>query len=83
MRRRRPKALGQLTLVTLDGEVCDSARFSNRKQIGSYTGCCPGEHSSGGKRRVGSIDRMGNGKVRTVLVEAVWRFLKWQPGGRW
>lgn len=76
----RPKALGELTLGTLDGEVCDWHRFSNRKQIGSYTGCCPGEHSSGGKRRVGAIDRMGNGRVRALLVEAVWRFLRWQPG---
>jgi transposase len=76
----RPKALGELTLVTLDGEVCDWHRFHNRKQIGSYTGCCPGEHSSGGHRRVGSIDRMGNGRVRALLVEAVWRFLRWQPG---
>ena len=76
----RPKGLGELTLVTLDGEVCDWRRFSNRKQVGSYTGCCPGEHSSGGKRLAGSIDRMGNGRVRCLLVEAVWRFLKWQPG---
>ena len=74
-----PKGLGQLTLVILDAEVCNWARFHNRKQIGSYTGCCPGEHSSGGKRRVGSIDRMGNGRVRAILVEAVWRFLMWQP----
>ena len=74
-----PKGLGDLTLVTLDGEVCDWHRFSNRKQIGSYTGCCPGEHSSGNKRRVGGIDRMGNGRVRALLVEAVWRFLHWQP----
>jgi len=22
---------------------------------------------------------MGNGRVRALLVEAVWRFLKWQP----
>ena len=75
----RPKGLGELTLVTLKGEVCDWKRFYNRKQIGSYTGCCPGEHSSGNHRRVGSIDRMGNGRVRALLVEAVWRFLKWQP----
>lgn len=77
--QERPKGLGEITLVTLDGEVCDWARFSNRKAIGSYTGCCPGEHSSGGKRRLGSIDRMGNGRVRCLLVEAVWRFLLWQP----
>ena len=75
----RPKGLGEITLVTLDGEVCDWGRFHNRKQIGSYTGCCPGEHSSGGHRRVGAIDRMGNGRVRCLLVEAVWRFLLWQP----
>jgi transposase len=74
-----PKGLGEITVVTLDGEVCDWGRFHNRKQIGSYTGCCPGEHSSGGKRRLGSIDRMGNGRVRRLLVEAVWRFLRWQP----
>ena len=75
-----PKGLGELTLVTVDNEICDWRRFHNRKQIGSYTGCCPGEHSSGGKRRLGSIDRMGNGRVRALLVEAVWRFLRWQPG---
>ena len=76
----KPKGLGQLTLATLDAEICDWNRFHNRKQVGSYTGCCPGEHSSGGKRLVGSIDRMGNGRVRALLVEAVWRFFKWQPG---
>lgn len=75
-----PRGLGELTLATLDAEICDWHRFFNRKQVGSYTGCCPGEHSSGGKRRVGAIDRMGNGRVRCLLVEAVWRFLKWQPG---
>ena len=74
-----PKGLGEITLVSVAGEVCDWHRFNNRKQIGSYTGCCPGEHSSGGKQRMGSIDRMGNGRVRCLLVEAVWRLLRWQP----
>ena len=74
-----PKGLGEISVVTLDGEVCDWGRFNNRKAIGSYTGCCPGEHSSGSKRRLGSIDRMGNGRVRSILVEAVWRLLRWQP----
>lgn len=78
--QERPKALGKISLVTLDGEVCDWGRFYNRKQMGSYTGCCPGEHSTGGVQRFTGIDRMGNGRVRTILVEAVWRFLKWQPG---
>jgi transposase len=75
----RPKGFGELSLATIDGEICDWNRFSNRKQVGSYTGCCPGEHSSGNCRRLGAIDRMGNGRVRALLVEAVWRFLTWQP----
>ena len=74
-----PKGLGEISVVTLDGEVCDWGRFNNRKAIGSYTGCCPGEHTSGGKQRFGSIDRLGNGRVRSILVEAVWRLLRWQP----
>jgi transposase len=75
-----PKGLGALSLSLLDGEVCDWKRFKGRKAIGSYTGCCPSEHSSScGVQRFGHIDRHGNKHVRVLLVEAVWRFLKWQP----
>lgn len=74
-----PKGLGALSISLLDGEVCDWNRFKGRKAIGSYTGCCPSEHSSGGVQRFGHIDRHGNKHVRVLLVEAVWRFLKWQP----
>lgn len=76
---RIPKGLGTLTVALLDGEVCDWKRFQHRKAIGSYTGCCPSEHSSGGVQRFGHIDRHGNKHVRVLLVEAVWRLLKWQP----
>lgn len=76
-----PTGLGALTVSLLDGEVCDWKRFTHRKAVGSYTGCCPSEHSSGGVQRFGHIDRHGNRHVRTLLVEAVWRLLKWQP--RW
>jgi len=74
-----PKGLGALTISLLDGEVCDWHRFRHRKAIGSYTGCCPSEHSSGGVQRFGHIDRHGNKHVRVLLVEAVWRLLRWQP----
>jgi transposase len=77
---RIPTGLGALTVSLLDGEVCDWQRFKQRKAIGSYTGCCPSEHSSGGVQRFGHIDRHGNKHVRVLLVEAVWRLLRWQPG---
>ena len=75
-----PAGLGALTVALLDGEVCDWRRFQGRKAVGSYTGCCPSEHSSGGVQRFGRIDRHGNARVRVLLVEAVWRLLRWQPG---
>jgi transposase len=75
-----PTGLGALSVSLLDGEVCDWQRFKHRKAVGSYTGCCPSEHSSGGVQRFGSIDRHGNARVRVLLVEAVWRLIKWQPG---
>ena len=74
-----PTGLGALTVSLLEGEVCDWRRFSHRKAVGSYTGCCPSEHSSGGVQRFGPIDRHGNKHVRVLLVEAVWRLLRWQP----
>jgi transposase len=74
-----PHGLGALTVSLLDGEVCDWKRFRHRKAIGSYTGCCPSEHSSGGVQRFGHIDRHGNKHIRVLLVEAVWRLLKYQP----
>jgi transposase len=75
-----PRGLGALTWLTLQTEVIDWQRFGNRREVASYTGLCPGEHSSGEKRIEGSIDRHGNQRVRHVLIEAVWRLLVWQPG---
>jgi transposase len=74
-----PVGLGALTVSLLDGEVCNWRRFAHRKAVGSYTGCCPTEYSSGGVQHFGAIDRHGNKHVRVLLVEAVWRLLKWQP----
>jgi transposase len=74
-----PRGLGTLTVALVEGEVCDWTRFRHRKAVGSYTGCCPSEHSSGGVQRFGHIDRHGNAHVRRLLVEAVWRLLRWQP----
>jgi transposase len=75
-----PAGLGALTVSLIDAEVCDWRRFTHRKAVSSYTGCCPSEHSSGGVQRFGAIDRHGNKHLRVLLVEAVWRLLRWQPG---
>jgi transposase len=77
--RPRPKGLGALTAALLDGEILDWHRFANRRQVGSYTGLCPREHSSGSHRRQGAVSKHGNPRVRHQLVEAIWRLQLWQP----
>lgn len=74
-----PKGLGLLTSSLLGSEILDWKRFKNRRQVASYTGLCPSEHSSGEKRKQGSISKHGNPRVRHQLVEAVWRLETWQP----
>jgi transposase len=80
--RQVAKGLGETTFVSLQREAMDWKRFGNAKQIGSYIGCCPCEFSTGSNQKLGSIDRMGNRRMRTLLVEAVWRLKKWNPTWR-
>lgn len=74
-----PKGVGALTAALLAGEILDWHRFRNRRQVASYTGLCPSEHSSGLKRRQGGVSKHGNPRVRHQLVEACWRLVQWQP----
>jgi transposase len=77
---KAPRGIGALTWITLLLEVVDWSRFKNRRQVASYTGLCPGEHSSGQNKKELSIDKHGNPRVRHLLIEAAWRLLQWQPG---
>ena len=74
-----PIGLGKLTYEILEREICDWRRFENRRQVASYTGMCPKEDTSDQRRFQGSINKHGNPRVRTVLVEAAWRLVQFQP----
>jgi len=54
------------TVLTL-GPV---TRFRRAKHVASYVGLVPGEHSSGGKQRLGHIHKQGSPFLRFLLVEA-------------
>ncbi len=45
-------------------------RFARSKQVVSYLGLNPREHSSGGRQRLGAICKQGNPMMRSLLVEA-------------
>ena len=45
-------------------------RFRHGKQVASYFGLIPREHSSGGRQRLGAISKQGSPFVRALLVQA-------------
>jgi transposase len=65
--------------VVIDREIGSWARFGNRRQVGSYTGLCPGEYSSGQTRVQSCVTKHGNPRLRAALVETAWRLVRFQP----
>jgi transposase len=63
-----------LAAVTLIAELGDLTRFDSPRQLMSYLGLVPSEHSSGERRRQGSITKTGNSHARRVLVEGAWAY---------
>ena len=64
------RGVALMIAVTVVAELGDLKRFDTPRQLMSYLGLVPSEHSSGGTRRTGGITKAGNGHVRKVLVEA-------------
>lgn len=62
--------VGPITSLAFVLTIGDVARFQRGKQVASYLGLIPREHSSGGKQHLGAISKQGNGFARMLLVEA-------------
>jgi transposase len=76
--RALPFGMGLLSYELLRLEVCDWKRFNNRRQVGSLSGLCASESSSGRNRQQGSVTKHGNPLMRWVLVEMAWRMVRFQ-----
>jgi transposase len=63
-----------IAAVTLIAELGALTRFETPRQLMSYLGLVPREHSSGERRRQGSITKTGNSHARRVLVEGAWAY---------
>jgi transposase len=70
--------VGPVTATTYAATLDGAARFQDAKQVRSYLGLVPREHSSGEKQHRGRINKAGNGRARALLVEAAWALLRWR-----
>jgi transposase len=64
------KGVGPVTSLAYVLTLGPIGRFKNSRALVSYLGLNPGEHSSGGRQRLGHISKQGNQMLRWLLVEA-------------
>jgi len=57
-------------------------RFQNRRQLGALAGLAPTPYQSGQSNHEQGISKAGNPRLRAMLVEIAWGWLRWQPGSR-
>jgi transposase len=60
-------------------EVFGWRKIKNRRELASLAGLCPTPYDSGGEHREQGISKAGNRRLRKMLVEIAWGWLRWQP----
>src|SRR5437660_4040854 len=75
----RPKGLGPLSFAALLAELCRWDRFKKARCLAGYTGLCGGVSSSGPYHLDLSITKVGNARIRQLLIELAWRMAIYQP----
>jgi len=74
--------VGPITALAFVLTIGDVGRFPRGKQVASYLGLIPREHSSAGRQKLGAISKQGNRMMRMLLVEAAHQAVRYDPGFR-
>ena len=72
------RAIGLTTAWLLVRELFGWRRFSNRRELAGCVGLNPSPYDSGESRREQGISKAGNRRVRALLVEIAWYWLRYQ-----
>ncbi len=71
--------MGPKSSRVLSAEVFGWRRFANSKQVGAFAGLTPTPSQSGDRDTEQGISKAGNRRVRRVMIELAWLWLRWQP----
>jgi transposase len=74
----RLKGIGEVGAMRLNLELFWRT-FNNRRQVGACVGLVPQPYDSGESRRDQGISKQGNRRVRALLIEMAWLWLRYQP----
>jgi transposase len=76
---QRIKGVGPVSSWVLVFEYFGWRKFKNVKQVGAASGLAPTPYDSGGSEVEQGISKSGNRRVRGVMVELSWYWLRYQP----
>jgi transposase len=68
------RGIDLISAIGLVAEIGDINRFEHARQLMSYLGLVPSEHSSGERVTRGSITKTGNAHASRLLTEAAWNY---------
>ncbi len=68
------RGISHISAVILVSEIGDFNRFAHPRQLVSYLGLSPSEHSSGSRVTRGAITKAGSKHARRVLIEGAWSY---------
>jgi len=75
----RLRAIGIKGAWLLDKELFGWRRFANRRELAGSLGLAPTPYNSGDSQVEQGISKAGNKRVRALLVELAWAWLRLQP----
>jgi transposase len=79
---KRLKGIGPVGSWKLVFEYFGWRVFKNVKQVGAAAGLAPTPYDSGGSQKEQGISKAGNRRVRSLMVELSWYWLRYQPQSR-
>lgn len=79
---QRLRGVGERSPWVLVMEFFGWRKFENGRQVGSLAGLTPTPFNSGAGDWEQGIDKAGNARVRSVMIELAWGWLRYQPKSR-
>jgi transposase len=71
--------VGPITALATEVFLGDPLRFSDGKELASYIGMIPSEHTSGRRQRLGAMSKQGNALLRYLWCEAAMHAVERDP----
>lgn len=72
--------VGFITATAIAATVTDPSHFTSGRQFAAWLGLVPRQNSSGGKERLGSISKMGDRYLRSLLVVGATSVIRYARG---